>query len=78
MSLSALGSKLSLVRLVGKVPCSTISPWDGLVNPFNGWLEILDFVILEIRRVNSYRSSNTDSSSPEKGDWPSILLMTGT
>ena len=68
MSLYALGSKPSLVRLVGKVPCSTIGPWDGLVNPFNGWLEIPDFVILAIERVNPCKSSNTDSSSPEKGD----------
>ena len=78
MSLYALGSKPSLVRLVGKVPCSIIDSWDGLVNPSNGWLEIFDFVILVARSVNPYISSNTDSPSLEKGDWPSFLLVTGT
>ena len=63
---------------MGKVPCSTIGPWDGLMNPFNGWLKILDFVILATGRVNPYRSSKTDYPSPKKGDWPSFLLVTGT
>ena len=78
MSPYALGSKPSLVHLVGKVPCSTIGPWDGLVNPFNGWFEILGFVILAIGRVSPCRSSNVDSPSPENGDWPSFLLVNGT
>ena len=67
MSLYALELKLFLVCFVGKVPCSTIGPWDGLVNPFNGWLEGLRFVILATGRVRPCKSFNTDSSSPENG-----------
>ena len=78
MSLYALGSKPSLVHLVGKVLCSTIDPWDGFVNPFNGWLKILDFVILATGRVSPCKFSNIDSPSPKKGDWPSFLLVTET
>ena len=78
MSLYVLGSKPSLVHLVGRVLCSTIGPWDGLMNPFNGWLEILSFVILAIGRVSCCKSSNTDSPSSENGDWPYFLLVTGT
>ena len=70
-----VGVKTLFGSLGGQSP---MFPWDGLVNPFNGWLEGLGFVILTTRRVSPWKSFNTNSSSSENEDWPYFLLVTGT